>query len=151
MPRGFFAIGIYNGKATLNVGTLWRSAYQLGAAYIFTIGQRYPPQASDTIKSWRHVPLFEYPTFGEFIALLPKECEVVGVEIGGAPLADFHHPQQCIYLLGAEDDGLGKEALDVCDRVVEIPSLRNACYNVAVAGSLIMYDRLINQKEVSNA
>ena len=35
---GFFAVGVYNSKSADNVGTLWRSAFQLGAAYIFTIG-----------------------------------------------------------------------------------------------------------------
>ena len=35
---GFFAVGVYNSKSAENVGTLWRSAFQLGAAYIFTIG-----------------------------------------------------------------------------------------------------------------
>jgi len=28
----YFGIGIYQGKTESNVGTLWRSAYQLGAA-----------------------------------------------------------------------------------------------------------------------
>ena len=37
---GFFAVGVYNSKSADNVGTLWRSAFQLGAAYIFTIGAR---------------------------------------------------------------------------------------------------------------
>lgn len=30
--RGFFEIGIYRGKTPSNVGTLWRSASQMGAA-----------------------------------------------------------------------------------------------------------------------
>ena len=41
------------------VGTLWRSAYMLGAAYIFTIGGRNAwEKAADTYKSWRAVPAF---------------------------------------------------------------------------------------------
>ena len=39
---GFFAVGVYNSKSADNVGTLWRSAFQLGAAYIFTIGDPHP-------------------------------------------------------------------------------------------------------------
>ena len=39
---GFFAVGVYNSKSADNVGTLWRSAFQLGAAYIFTIGDPSP-------------------------------------------------------------------------------------------------------------
>lgn len=30
--RGYFEIGVYHPKTPMNVGTLWRSAYQLGAA-----------------------------------------------------------------------------------------------------------------------
>ena len=37
---GFFAVGVYNSKSADNVGTLRRSAFQPGAAYIFTIGAR---------------------------------------------------------------------------------------------------------------
>ena len=34
---GYFEIGIYNGKTEVNMGTLWRSAYQLGASGIFIV------------------------------------------------------------------------------------------------------------------
>jgi hypothetical protein len=38
---GFFAIGIVGAKTMPNVGSLWRSAFQMGASYIFTVGARY--------------------------------------------------------------------------------------------------------------
>jgi tRNA(Leu) C34 or U34 (ribose-2'-O)-methylase TrmL len=44
----YFEIGIYHPKTRNNVGTLWRSAYQLGASGLFTIGRRYERQSSDT-------------------------------------------------------------------------------------------------------
>jgi hypothetical protein len=44
----FFGIGILNGKTPENLGVLWRSAQNLGASYIFTIGNRYAKQACDT-------------------------------------------------------------------------------------------------------
>ena len=40
--RGYFEIGIYRTKCDANVGTLWRSSFQLGASGIFTIGKRFP-------------------------------------------------------------------------------------------------------------
>jgi tRNA (guanosine-2'-O-)-methyltransferase len=43
--RGYYGIGIENVKTAENVGTLWRSAYILGASFIFTIGKRYKKQA----------------------------------------------------------------------------------------------------------
>ncbi len=45
--RDYFGIGIYQAKHFDNVGVLWRGAYQLGAAFIFTVGKRYRPHASD--------------------------------------------------------------------------------------------------------
>lgn len=141
MTRGYFEVGIYHGKAAVNVGTLWRSAFQMGAAGIFTIGKRYPRQASDTVKAYRHVPMREYATFDDFHAALPYDAPVVAVEMGGRPLAQFTHPERAIYLLGAEDHGLPPEILARCHRRVALQAIRTESYNVAVAGSLVMYDR----------
>ena len=60
MKRGYFAIGIYESKTETNIGTLWRSAYNFGADFIFTIGKRYKKEPSDTTKSERHIPLYGY-------------------------------------------------------------------------------------------
>lgn len=38
--RGYFGIGIFHGKSSENLGTLWRSAAILGADFIFTIGKQ---------------------------------------------------------------------------------------------------------------
>lgn len=143
MSRGYFEIGICHGKTPMNVGTLWRSAYQMGAAGIFTIGKRYPKQSSDTLQSYRHIPLREFQTIDEFLAAVPYDCPIVGVEMGGKELRSFAHPQRALYLLGAEDNGLSKDVVARCHRLVSLPSIRTNSYNVAVAGSLVMYDRMI--------
>jgi len=139
--RGFFEIGICHTKTTENVGTLWRSAFQLGAAGIFTIGKRYPRQASDTVKAYRHVPMREHETFDAFLAALPYNCQLVAVEMGGKPLQRFSHPERACYVLGAEDHGLPPAVLARCHHVISIPSIRTESFNVAVAGSLVMFDR----------
>lgn len=78
MSGNYFGIGIFNAKTADNVGTLWRSAYQLGASFIFTVGERsrvrtnhyyvdiftyagmqwergqFGKQSSDTVKAWRY-------------------------------------------------------------------------------------------------
>lgn len=142
--RGHFGIGICNGKTSSNVGTLWRSAYQLGADWIFTTGTRYQKQASDTVKAWRHIPQYEYEQLSDLV--IPHDAQIVGVETEGTPLEEFEHPERAVYLLGAEDTGLSKEALARCQHIIEIPSIRIESYNVAVAGSIIMYDRLMKRK-----
>lgn len=139
--RGFFEIGIYRGKTPANVGTLWRSAFQLGAAGILTVGQRYPRQTSDTVKAYKHVPLREYADFDALIAGLPYSCPLVAVEMGGKPLQNFVHPERAVYLLGAEDHGIPQALLARCHHVISLPSIRTQSYNVAVAGSMVMFDR----------
>lgn len=139
--RGYFGIGIINTKAPMNIGTLWRSAYIMGAAFVFTVGRRYDQQASDTIKATRHIPLYHYVDFEHFNESRPHDCPLVGIEQTEASgdLRDFAHPERAIYLLGAEDHGISKAVLARCQHVVHINT--GMCLNVAVAGSIIMYDR----------
>ena len=139
--RGYFEVGVYCPKTETNVGTLWRSAFQLGAAGIFTIGRRYRQQASDTPKTPRHVPLRHFESFDQWASSRPHGAMLVGVEMGGRALEDFTHPMQAVYLLGAEDHGLPPQILERCDRVVSLSAVRTESYNVAVAGSLVMYHR----------
>ena len=144
--RGFFGIGIQHTKTEQNIGTLWRSASIMGASFIFTIGKRYKKQASDTMQSWRHIPLYNYETFEEFYKAIPYACQLIGIELDdkSEPIETFKHPERCIYLLGAEDNGLTKEAIDKCHKIVQLPG--DYCMNVSVAGSIMMYDKL--QKSV---
>lgn len=138
----YFEIGIYQTKTVDNVGTLWRTAYQLGAAGIFTIGKRYKRQPGDTYKTMCHIPLRDFATFDEFRAQRPREAVLVGIETDGIPLDEFNHPKQAIYLLGAEDAGLPPEVIGHCNCIVSLRAINQLSYNVAVAGSIVMYDRL---------
>lgn len=149
--RGYFEIGIYHPKTETNIGTLWRSAYQLGATGIFTIGRRYHKQSSDTTKAWRHVPLRHYLHVEEMLEYRPAECELVGIEMGGKPLGTFTHPERGIYLLGAEDAGLPPAVLKFCNRVVSLESIGPESYNVAVAGTLVAYDRVFGRGKLATA
>lgn len=141
--RGFHAVGIWRSKAEVNIGTLWRSALLYDAAFVFTIGRRYEKQSSDTPGTPNHIPLFHFADLGDLIGHLPHSCPLVGVELDGraVPLDRFVHPERACYLLGAEDHGLTAAAMDRCHHVVRIPSARPASMNVAVAGSLVLYDR----------
>lgn len=142
MKQGYFAIGIYHPLKSVNIGSLYRSAYCFGASYIFTIGHRFHKQSSDTVRSWRHIPLFNYPSSEDFINNLPYDCLIIGVEqdLKSKPIHGFAHPKRAIYLLGSEDIGLPKHILDLCHDIIEIPSKQ--CLNVSMAGSIVMFDRI---------
>jgi tRNA G18 (ribose-2'-O)-methylase SpoU len=143
--RGFFGIGVEHTKREENIGTLFRSALSLGASFVFTVGRRYSRQASDTVASFRHMPLYHLSDLDDLHEHLPYACPLIGVEIDSRaiPLESFAHPDTACYLLGAEDRGLSDRALALCDKVVQLPGAY--CLNVSVAGSIVMYDRTTKQ------
>jgi tRNA G18 (ribose-2'-O)-methylase SpoU len=138
---GFFAIGIEHTKTEANIGSLWRAAHLFGAAFIFTIGRRYKSQASDTMKTWRTIPLFHFVDLAGLVAHMPYSCPLIGIELDkrAHPLPTFVHPERCVYLLGAEDHGLTRQAMDACHSLVQLPGA--ASMNVANAGAIVLYDR----------
>lgn len=157
--RGYFGIGVWKPKNGVNVGTLWRSAQCMGAAFIFTIQERFHPKArehivssdpalaqqTDTMAAWKHVPYLTFESVEKLVRAFPL-CNLIGVERSSfsVPLTGYAHSERAIYLLGAEDGGIPRTILEQCKRVVEIPSTR--CLNVAVAGSIVIYDRYLKQE-----
>ena len=130
------------GKTSHNIGTLWRSAFIMGASYIFTVEGKYKKQTSDVVRAWSRIPLFNYKSFDDLLKNIPYDCRLIGVEIAedATDLVEFEHPQRAIYLLGAEDFGLPKEVIEKCHYVVRLKG--NSSLNVGVTGSIVMYDRI---------
>ena len=66
---------------------------------------------------------------------------------GSVPLQDFVHPPRAVYVLGSEDNGLNRPIVEACQCHVSLPKWvgRSASYNVATAGALVMYDRLVKR------
>ena len=148
---GYYGIGVLGAKNQANLGTLWRSAYQLGAAFMFVVGGRYKSQPTDTVHAVSRVPLFELDDWNSFVEFAPKGARWVAVEFGGTPLEEFEHPQDAVYILGSEDAGLPTSVQRACHATVTLSSERYASYNVAVAGSLIAYDRMAKLKKAASA
>ena len=139
---GYFEIGIFQPKHWENVGTLWRTAWQLGAAGIFTIGAKPKRQITDVLRVDKRIPLRCYDDFDAFLAARPQGAQLIGVEMGGEALSTFTHPVRAVYLLGSEVNGIPKEVTARCEHVLEIESVNYPSYNVAVSGALVMYHRL---------
>lgn len=140
MKRGYYAIGIYEPKTETNIGTLWRSAHNFGADFIFTIGKRYKKERGDTTKADRHIPLYNYKDWNDFVSHLPIGSEIVCIEqvVGARNIKDVSHPERAVYVLGAEDYGIPEEKMRGHQKVfIDTPM----CLNVAVAGSIVLFDR----------
>ncbi|WP_300663548.1 RNA methyltransferase [Fluviicola sp.] len=139
--HGYAAIGVFNAKTEHNIGTLWRSAYVLGASYIFTVGKRYKKQSSDVTRTWARIPYFHYDTLEDLCENIPYDCHLIAIELTDDAefLHDFEHPKRAIYLLGSEDQGLPESVLAKCRKVIKLPG--NSSLNVAVTGSIVLHDR----------
>ena len=64
--NGFFGIGVMGMKYAINYGTLFRTAQVVGADFIFLIGKQFKKQYSDSMNSFKHIPLYEYENFDQF-------------------------------------------------------------------------------------
>jgi tRNA G18 (ribose-2'-O)-methylase SpoU len=142
MKRGYFGLAIYRPKKVTNWGSLIRTANLLDCSFIAAIGARFPIQHTDTRKSHRHLPIYEFATFEEFRKFMPVDCQLVGVELDerSKDLKDFVHPERAVYLMGAEDDGLPPAVMNECKQLVKLKGEHSM--NVACAGSIVLYHRM---------
>lgn len=142
--RGYFGIGVEGLSKPMNAGNLYRSAHAFGASFVFTVASSYDPdiRKSDTSDVTGQVPFYSFETLESM--RLPEGCALVGVEItdDAIDLPSFRHPRCAAYVLGMERGSLSPELVDCCDHVIKIPTLFSL--NLATAGAIVMYDRLIS-------
>jgi tRNA G18 (ribose-2'-O)-methylase SpoU len=140
--RGYFAIGAERISKSLNVGNLMRSAHGFGASFTFTVGATYQAReaAADTSKGIQHLPHYSWAGIEDMA--LPQGCMLVGIELieEAIELPSFRHPLRAAYVLGPERGSLSPQMLARCDYAVKIPT--TFCINVAMAGAIVMYDRV---------
>jgi len=142
LPRGYFAIGAERISKALNLGNLMRSAHGFGASFTFTLGATYQAleARADTSKGSKHLPHYNWATLDDM--RLPEGCKLVGIELlpDAVDLPSFGHPLRAAYVLGPEQGSLSPALIARCDYVIKIPT--SFCVNVAMAGAIVMYDRV---------
>ena len=142
--RGYFGIGVEGLSKPMNAGNLYRSAHAFGASFVFTVASTYDPdiRKSDTSDITGQVPFYSFETLETM--RLPEGCSLVGVEIteSAIDLPSFRHPRCAAYVLGMERGGLSPALIACCEHVIKIPTLFSL--NLATAGAIVMYDRLIS-------
>jgi len=99
------------------------------------------------------MPCFGYESVSAFAASAPVDAQWVAIEYGGQPLAHFRHPKRAVYILGSEDAGLPPALVARAHHHVSIPTApgRPASLNVAAAGAIVMWDRLLKISASSKA
>ncbi len=142
--RGYFGIGVEGASKPMNFGNLARSAHGFGASFVFTVAPARTIDAppSDTSRSREHLPWYSYGTVAEM--RLPDDCRLVGVELleQAVELPSFRHPTKAAYVLGPEGGSLSPDMVERCEFVVKIPMA--FCINLAMAGVVVMYDRMVS-------
>lgn len=142
--RGYFGLGVEGASKSGNIGAVLRTAHAFGAAFCFTLGTGWDARAArnaDTADTPLHVPMWRFRDLDELV--LPRGCVLVGIERteDATELPSFRHPLNAAYVLGPERAGLSPELLARCRHVVRIPT--RFSLNLAVAGALVLYDRLL--------
>ena len=142
--RGYFGIGVERLSKPMNAGNLFRSAHAFGASFLFTVDDHYSQHraASDTSIASEQVPLYQFDSVAEME--LPQGCRLVGIELldDAVALPSFKHPPCAAYVLGPERGSLSDDMVGRCDHLIKIPT--TFCINVATAGAIVMYDRVLN-------
>lgn len=142
LPRGYFAVGAERISKSLNLGNLMRSAHGFGASFTFTLGATYQAleARADTSKGAKHLPHYNWATMEDMV--LPEGCKLVGIELlpEAIDLPSFRHPLRAAYVLGPEQGSLSLSLIERCDYIIKIPT--SFCVNVAMAGAIVMYDRV---------
>lgn len=143
--RGYAGIGAEGVAKSANLGALLRTAHAFGADFCFAVGGGWDARAgrlADTANTPAHVPFWRFAS--PETMTLPEGCVLVGVELldDATDLPSFRHPLNAAYVLGPERSGLSPAMLARCRHVVRIPT--RFALNLAVAGALVLYDRLLS-------
>lgn len=136
--RGYFGVGLARSKSKLNVGATLRAANCFGASFVAVSGRRYTHAVTDTMKSFRSVPLFSVDCL---LSVIPYACTLVAVEISkdATCLTEFTHPERAFYMFGPEGGTLTDSEMKNALKV-SIPTSR--CLNLSAAVNVVLYDRI---------
>ena len=137
-----------NIRSMHNVGSVFRTAdaFLLQGVYLCGFTPRPPHRdiqktalgATETVE-WKY-----FPTTVEAVRSLKAEgVAVYAVEQteGSVPLQEFAAGWPMAVVLGNEVDGVGQEALALCDGAIEIPQLgMKHSLNISVAAGIVLWE-----------
>lgn len=128
-----------------NVGSLVRTAHAAAVEEVILVGEReWNVEAAKTAELYTEiVQLADLESFRNY--LQSQQWNLVAVELDprSVNLFEAAYPERPCFLLGAELGGVPSELLDQAQLVVRIPQWGLVpSLNLAVAGSIVLYDYL---------
>jgi 23S rRNA (guanosine2251-2'-O)-methyltransferase len=138
-----------------NVGSLVRSAWNLGAIGMITTKSHSPggsPAAHKVASGgFEHIPILEASNLhSELMTLKDLGFWVYGLaEEGSQSLVKTDFASKAILVIGSEESGLRKPVVSACDAVVSIPQAPGASsFNAAIAGAIAGFE-FVRQRALS--
>lgn len=142
---------------TYNVGAIFRLADAVAAEKVYLCGETLTPPNSRikkaSINTWQWVEWEYCSTAVEAIERarsIHPECTVVGIEQDerSIPFQEAHFELPTVIVVGHESNGVSKEALDMCDNIVELPMWGiNVSLNVMVSCGIVLYEIMRQQEK----
>jgi len=128
-----------------NVGSLVRTVHAAAAEELVLVGEReWNVPAAKT--SELYTEIVQLPDTEAFLRHLEnRNWRLVAVEIHdrAVNLFEASYPDRPCFLLGAELGGIPEQLIEAADTVVQIPQWGLVpSLNLAVAGSIVVYDHL---------
>jgi len=140
-----FAIAAWQISKEHNVGTLVRTAHAAAASEVILIGGReWNVEAARTADQYTKIThLCDDDAL--IVHLEENAWNLVAVELAEHSVNVFRaqYPERPCFLLGAELGGIPENLLERSELIVQIPQWGLVpCLNLAVAGSIVIYDHL---------
>ena len=139
-----------------NIGTILRTADAAGFSLAIFVKGTADPYSSKVIRSAAgslfRMPILWVEDYEELTVLLRKAGKklVASAMEGEAAYYDADLSSDCAIVIGNEGNGVSEELLERADLIVRIPMAGNTeSLNAAVAGGILMYERIRRQNERS--
>lgn len=137
--RGRHAIAVVRAKNPFNVGAIIRVAHSFLVDRIYLIGvEPFYERAAMGMQKYENI--VECPDEEAFLSEV-RGRPLIGVERDDATTSYWEAPMpdDSVFLLGSENDGLPKSLLDACETVVAIPMYGiNHSFPVTVAAGMVL-------------
>lgn len=141
--RNCFHVAIENFQHDFNIGTIARNANAFNAGGIHIIGRRHWNRRG-AMKTEAYMDVFHHKTVEDFVSWAKNSgLKMIAIDNqnGAENLSETELPENSVLVFGNESDGLSREMIDACEKMVAIEQFGSTrSVNVGVASGIIMYE-----------